>query len=170
MRSTIIALLFATNLTAADTTLLEGDLGSFVNDRAIRTTVVLVDGPDQGAKVLQVRVSEKPEAPWKAQAWTSSIAAPITQGDTIVVTLKARCVEPSGDMGQLSILVGQNCPPYQEVATQAIEIGADWKEYTFNAVSSLDIPVGQVRVGFLTGYKVQVIEIASITAISRKTP
>jgi hypothetical protein len=34
----------------------------------------------------------------------------------------------------------------------------------------LDIPAGQVRVGFLTGYKVQVIEIASMTAISRRTP
>jgi hypothetical protein len=170
MKSTIIALLYAASLTAADTTLLEGDLGSFVNDRAIRTTVVLVDGADQGGKVLQVRVSEMPEAPWKAQAWTSSISAPIDTGDTLVITLKARCVEPAGDVGKLCILVGQNCPPYQEVATKTIQIGADWKEYTFNAVSSLDIPAGQVRVGFLAGYKVQTIEISSMTAISRRTP
>ena len=170
MKSMIIALLFATSLTAADTTLLGGDLASFINDRAIRTTVALVDGPDQGGKALQVRVNEKPEAPWKAQAWTSSITAPIATGDTIVVTLKARCLEPAGDVGQLSVLVGQNCPPYQEVATKAIQIGADWKEYTFNAVSSLAIPAGQVRVGFLTGYKVQTIEIANMTVISRRTP
>lgn len=167
MRSMFVALLFATSLTAADTTLLEGDLGSFVNNLASRTKVALVDGTDQVGKVLELRVSEKPEAAWKAQVWTQSLSAPIAAGNSIVVTLKARCVEPTGSMGQLSIVVGQNRPPYQEVLTHPIQIGAEWKEHTFTYVSSLDVPAGQVRVGFLAGYLIQTVEIASMTVIIR---
>ena len=151
----------AVTLGAADKSLIDGGAPAFEMVWSEGMTKSLVDVPAQGGKVLHVVVPSKTEQPWNAQTWVTPLATDIAAGDTVRITLSARCVAPS-QSGEISVSVGMNADPWTETAAEKLDVGPEWKDYTITGVAQDALPAASGRFGFVVGYQAQTIEVAKI--------
>jgi hypothetical protein len=151
----------ALSLEAADKPLIDGGAAAFETVWSEGLAKSLVDAPAQGGKALRLVVPSKPEQPWNAQTWVTPLLADIAAGDTVRITLSARCVAPS-QSGEISVSVGLNADPWTETAAEKLDVGPEWKEYTITGVAQDALPAASGRFGFSVGYQVQTIEVAKI--------
>lgn len=158
------ALVLATAISAADTTLTSG-AEAFDGKWAGGMTKTLVDAPTQGGKAVQLVVAEVPDQQWKAQTWVTPLAADIAAGDTVKITFTARCTAPAGTSGQLNAAVGMKAAPYKQVVYQKLEIGSEWKEYTVSGEAKEALAGADARFGFTAGFQIQTLEIAKISVV-----
>lgn len=165
MRITALALatLCGATLAAADTPLITGGAEAFAEVWCGGLTKTLVDAADQGGKAIQLVVAEKPEQPWGAQTWVTPLAADIAAGDTVKITLTARCTSP--EQGEISVAVGMNAEPWTQTVAEKLTVGKEWKEYTISGVAGAALAAANGRFGFSAGYQVQTLEIAKITVV-----
>lgn len=163
MIRTCTAFVFAIAATfAADTMLVEGGVETFAPMWAGGLEKSLVDGPNNAGKALRLEVKTQPEQPWMAQIWLVPLKANIAEGDTLRVTLRARCIAPADGTGKIQVAVGQNAPPYNHLLTETIVAGAEWKEFTISGVATEATTADKGRFGFVVGQQVQTVEIANI--------
>jgi hypothetical protein len=158
------ALVLATAISAADTQL-AGGAEAFDGTWVGGMTKSLVDAPAQGGKAVQLVVSEVPDQTWKAQTWVTPLAADIAAGDTVKITLTARCTAPAGTSGMLNVIVGMKAAPYKQIVYGKLEIGSEWKEYTVSGEAKEALAGADARFGFTAGFQVQTLEIAKISAV-----
>ncbi|MGB3722409.1 MAG: endo-1,4-beta-xylanase [Pacificimonas sp.] len=135
---------------------------------------------------LRMRRAKAPEIPGQyairftvarkgAQLYDAGSNAPITgaiaAADTIRLAMWARTITADTDdgLGRIAVRVNRDGGDYAGFGDQMLSVGAGWKLYELNAVSTLDLAAGEAVVGIQLAGAKQTVEIGQLYVMNLGT-
>lgn len=108
-------------------------------------THAMVRDPDvRGGWALTVTIAAKGENPWDVQAGIPA-SRPVKKGDVILLAFWARALAaPEGETAiHAPAMVQLTHAPYTQMASEALNIGRDWKLYYVSGIAPEDLAAGE---------------------------
>jgi hypothetical protein len=125
------------------------------------------DSAVQGGKALRVQVPRKGANVWDT-AVESALTKPVKAGDELVLAFSARLAK--GDSGAATATipfagVQLGSAPYTTVASQAVEIGPEWKMVEIRGKAAEDYAAGALKVAIHLGTAKQAVDLGPIVVL-----
>lgn len=131
-----------------------------------QTSSVVKDSKAPGGLALRIR-ADKGENPWDGQA-VNGISGDIHKGDVVVAAFYARVEKPpeGRQTGVISAQIGLAAAPYTPIAaTDAFQIGPDWKMYLLSGASPVDATAGKANFIVHVARAKQVIDLGAVNIL-----
>lgn len=121
----------------------------------------------KGGKTLRITMPAVTESVGDATL-QSIITGNAKAGDVVQGTVWLRCEKaPDGGPCKALLKLKQVQKPYKNYFEQVVEVGSDWKEYSFDYVAAEDFPGGSINLTVQVSYGQQVIDVAQGAVFNR---
>jgi len=119
------------------------------------------DAQDQPS-VARVSVTEVPNDQW-AIGFSWDTVAPITEGDTLVLSFEARAEGDAEPPGQIGLAFRRTSKPYHHALSETLSLGDEWKQFQVPLSPSVDMAAGGGTLRVNLGTQLQIVEIRNLS-------
>lgn len=163
MRSALLMAMTLTGVLSAAETALVSHVKEFKDVYIEGATKSFVEGPTKDTKALHIVVETQPAEEWLAQTWVRPLSDGVQEGDTVIISFRARSVD--GDTATVKTSVGLGDAPWTTVVGEKLELTKQWKKYEVKKVASQAMTAEEARFGFIFGFRAQTFEIADLKVV-----
>lgn len=123
----------------------------------------IVESPGvPGGMAYQVRIKKT-----KRNAWDTATRMPMTtdikKGEVILLSFWARTAKPpkGKETGNISVSLQRNVEPYDGIIEEQIDLGTEWKLYSFAGTASRDYSAEKTNLNFNLAKAKQTVEFGT---------
>jgi hypothetical protein len=130
--------------------------------------VALPDSP--GGSAFEVPVRERFPEVWQARV-TVPVEKDIAKGDEIEVAIWARADKPIAALGtgNMDLQIVRSEAPYDNVFSQNMRPGSEWKLLTARGIAGADYPAAKTLFGINIGYGKQTLQFGTVYILRLST-
>ncbi len=123
----------------------------------------VIPAQNDSAAALRLHTTRRPPQRYHLQARFVT-DAPITRGDTLLVSFAARAVEasPETDAAALGISVQANTSPYRTTFNGFIHVGREWRTFQLPFRSDATFAAGSAQLCLQAGVDPQIVEVREL--------
>lgn len=128
----------------------------------LKTKVVKAEALPSG-QAISARVKKRQEKPWDTVIGIE-VEQGVKKGETVQVHFWARTKKPAAgkDTANIVLFVGRNAEPYDNILSEDITPGEEWKLMSVKGVAESDFKAGSIKAEYQLGKSSQTVEFGPI--------